>query len=71
MLKTAQNSGRAQSPVEFDEVHLKRDITKDGVAYPAGTRGIIVWCHPDGLAFEVEFFSPQPAVVTVLGQDLR
>jgi hypothetical protein len=70
MLKTINPSRLNRLLVELDEVHLARSVSKDGIVYPVGTRGVIVWCHPDGLAFEVEFPSPEPAVVTVLGQDL-
>lgn len=55
---------------ENAEVRLRVPIFKDGIHFPAGTTGVIVWPYPDGQVFEVEFFSPQSAVVTVLGQDL-
>ena len=70
MLTHPRTADGGRKLVEFDEVVLLRPITKNGVIYSEGARGIVVWCHPDGLAFEVEFASQQPAVVTVLGQDL-
>ena len=70
MRNTAFKSGLTEPLAKRDEVSLRVAVTKDGIEYPAGTLGAIIWRYPDGKAFEVELFSPQPAVVTVLGQDL-
>lgn len=70
MLSSQQPRDLVPRLVELAEVQLRRAVSVDGILYPAGSRGVIVWCYPDGEAFEVELFSPQPAVVIVLGQDL-
>jgi hypothetical protein len=55
---------------KFEEnaiIVLTRNVTAGGVTYPAGTRGVIVWIHNDGEAYEIEF--PED-VVTVYAADL-
>jgi len=54
---------------ELTEVALKNAVTVQGVALPAGTRGVIMAAYADGLAFEVEFDTPH-VVVTIEARDL-
>jgi len=51
-------------------VALAHDVTSAGVKYPAGTRGVIVLRHDDGVGYEVEFERPRFGVVTLTAADL-
>lgn len=57
---------------EHESVILTRDLPAEGLA--VGARGAIVHIYRDGVAFEVEFFTPDgrtSGVVTVVAADLR
>jgi hypothetical protein len=56
---------------ELSEVTLARPIKVQGVSMPAGARGVVMAAWADGLAYEVEFESPQHAVLTIEGEDLK
>lgn len=47
---------------EFAMVRLRRRARGFGVRYPAGSVGVVVDRHKDGIAYEVEFDSPRPGV---------
>jgi hypothetical protein len=55
---------------ELSAVSLTRPINAQGVAVPAGARGVVMAAYADGLAYEVEFEEPH-VVLTVEGEDLR
>jgi hypothetical protein len=55
---------------DFTPVTLTHPVVVQGVAMPAGTRGVIVSTWADGLAYEVEFASPH-VVLTIEGADLQ
>ncbi len=54
----------------FAPVILRHDVLDDGVVFPAGTRGIVVEIHDDGVAYEVEFSHPAEMVLTLTPDDL-
>jgi hypothetical protein len=54
---------------EFDNVVLKNDIAKYGLA--AGDIGAVVHCYPDGDAYEVEFVTAEGRTVAVLTLSLK
>ena len=55
---------------ELDVVATRAAIWADDNIYPSGSLGTIVFVHRGGEAFEVEFTSPAPAVVTLEPSDL-
>lgn len=55
---------------ELDIVETKAAIWAEGHIYPSGSHGTIVHVHKGGEAFEVEFATPAPAVVTLEQSDL-
>jgi hypothetical protein len=55
---------------DFTLVTLTHLVDVQGVAMPAGSRGVIVSTWADGLAYEVEFASPH-VVLTIEGTDLQ
>lgn len=66
-------SSRAADPARFRElslVTLKNPVVTDGRRLPAGARGTIVAAYSDGIGYEVEFFEPFHAVVTLEANDL-
>jgi hypothetical protein len=54
---------------ELSEVTLLRPVKVQGVALPAGARGVVMAAYADGLAYEIEFAEPH-VVLTIEGQDL-
>jgi Domain of unknown function (DUF4926) len=56
---------------EYSYVRLRHDIQAEGTTYGAGTRGVIVHRHDDGIAYEVEFESPVFGVITLTAQDIQ
>jgi hypothetical protein len=54
---------------ELSTVSLARPIEAQGVAIPAGARGVVMAAYADGLAYEVEFEEPH-VVLTIEGEDL-
>jgi hypothetical protein len=56
---------------ELDTVRLKVGLQYFQTYYPVGTEGVAVHRHGNGEAFEVEFFEPEPAVVTLSRADLE
>lgn len=61
---------RSTGFAEFSPVALKREIVHRGVTFPAGSRGIVVHRHADGIGYEVEFSRPTEAVLTLTSQIL-
>lgn len=70
----------AQTPVtatrtvllaEYSFVRLNRPVTAGEVTYPAGSRGVIVHRHDDGLGYEVEFEQPAFRVITLTASDIQ
>ena len=56
---------------EYAYVRLLHAIEAGGTTYSAGTRGMIVHRHADGVGYEVEFEQPAFRVVTLTGRDIR
>jgi hypothetical protein len=54
----------------YPYVRLLRAIEAGGTTYAAGTRGVIVHRHADGVGYEVEFEQPAFRVVTLTGRDI-
>jgi hypothetical protein len=52
-------------PAQLDRVRLLSDLKFDEGVLPAGSRGTIVYCYREGLAYEVEFTDPRHAVLTI------
>ncbi len=58
-------------PLEaLSEIVLARPIEVQGASMPAGARGVVMATWGDGLAYEVEFTTPQHAVLTVQAGDI-
>ncbi len=55
---------------EYSFVALARAVEHNGTTLPAGTEGVVVHRHSDGLGYEVEFEHPTFAVITLSGADL-
>lgn len=55
---------------EYAPVVLTRDVTAGGTVFAAGTSGVIVHCHRDGVGYEVEFTYPAFRVLTLTSDDL-
>ncbi|MGL4313100.1 MAG: DUF4926 domain-containing protein [Sphingomonas sp.] len=55
---------------ELDLVQLRSTIYDRGHSFRVGTIGTVLFRHPGGEAFEVEFASPLPAVMTLRPWDL-
>lgn len=65
--------GAAGAPPRFAElsvVSLRREVEAEGRSLPAGTKGTVVAAYGDGVGYEVEFFAPFHAVVTLEADDL-
>jgi hypothetical protein len=56
---------------EYTTVVLTHDVLSLGVRIPAGSAGVIVHCHRDGIGYEVEFTQPAFRVVTLTAGDLE
>jgi hypothetical protein len=56
---------------DFTEVTLKRAVDVQGVHMPAGAHGVVMGAYADGLAYEVEFETPQHVVLTLEGKDIQ
>ena len=56
---------------DFTEVTLKRAVDVQGVHMPAGTHGVVMGAYADGLAYEVEFATPQHVVLTLESKDIQ
>ena len=56
---------------EFGYVALAHPIEHQGSTLPAGTRGVVVHKHADGIGYEVEFEHPAFAVITLSRTDLK
>lgn len=56
--------------VEYTPVVPTRAATSGGIVFPAGSAGVIVHCHRDGVGFEVAFIRPAFHVITLTGDDL-
>jgi hypothetical protein len=57
--------------LDYASVRLRHEVSLAGVTYKAGTRGVIVHRHADGVGYEVEFTEPAFRVVTLTAQDLQ
>ena len=68
---TAEPGDEPKTFADFAMVRLKRPARGFGVLYPAGSVGVVVDCHEDGIVYEVEFDSPMPGIATVAGSDLE
>jgi hypothetical protein len=55
---------------EYSHVRLRHDVQAGGTTYAAGTRGVVVHRHNDGIGYEVEFESPAFRVITLTAQDV-
>ncbi len=65
--------GAARPTIELTEyapVVLTRDVTAGGAVFAAGTSGVIVHCHRDGVGYEVEFTRPAFRVLILTADDL-
>ena len=60
----------AQEFAELSVVSLRREVDVEGRLLPAGSRGTVVATYSDGAGYEVEFFAPFHAVVTLEADDL-
>jgi Domain of unknown function (DUF4926) len=56
---------------QFSYVALAHPIEHKGSTLPAGTRGVVVHKHADGIGYEVEFEHPAFAVITLAWNDLK
>jgi hypothetical protein len=56
---------------DFTEVTLAQPIVVQGIAMPAGSRGVILAAWADGQAYEVEFETPRHVLLTVEAGCLR
>lgn len=56
---------------DYSRVALTSDVQHQGRVFPAGTKGVIVDRHGDGLAYEVEFEQPAFAVISLTGDHLK
>lgn len=76
MVRSSQVSGRDRraEPIprfaELSVVALQKPVEVNGRLLPAGTRGTVVAAYTDGIGYEVEFFEPFHAVVTLEANDL-
>jgi len=71
--KAGASAARVSDAAPFAElapVTLKRPVEVGEQRLPAGSRGTVVAAYRDGNGFEVEFFEPFHAVVTVEADDL-
>ena len=70
--KEAMNEKADAAPkfAELSVVSLCREVAVEGRPLPAGTRGTFVAAYSDGVGYEVEFFAPFHAVVTVEASDV-
>lgn len=56
---------------EYSAVRLNHPVTAGGLVYPAGSRGVIVHRHPDGIGYEVEFEQPAFRVLTLTATGIQ
>jgi hypothetical protein len=56
---------------DFTELSLTHPIVVQGIAMPAGSRGVIMAARADGKAYEVEFETPRHVLLTVEAGCLR
>jgi hypothetical protein len=70
--KEARNEEADAAPkfAELSVVSLRREVAVEGRPLPVGTKGTVVAAYSDGIGYEVEFFAPFHAVVTVEANDL-
>ncbi len=68
---TAEPGDEPKTFADFATVRLRRPARGFGVLFPAGSVGVVVDCHEDGIHYEVEFDSPRPGVATVISRDLE
>jgi hypothetical protein len=70
MVRRSQPSEGTRHFAELSIVALKNQVDVKGQSLPAGTRGTVVAAYRDGIGYEVEFFEPFHAVVTLEANDL-
>ena len=63
--------GHRPALAEYSRVSLRHDVEAGGATYAAGTRGVIVHRHADGIGYEVEFEHPAFRVITLTERDIR
>ena len=63
-------AGNSRRFAELSVVTLKNPVEVKGRSLPAGTPGTVVAAYADGVGYEVEFFAPFHAVVTLEADDL-
>lgn len=71
--ETEQPPDAAEKKRRFAElsiVSLRDQAAVDSRVLPAGSRGTVVAAYSDGIGYEVEFFEPFHAVVTLEADDL-
>ena len=56
---------------ELSVVSLIHALTAETIELPAGARGTVVHVYGNGLAYEIEFFDPEHALVTVEASSLK
>lgn len=66
----AEGRETARRFAEHSVVRLKRPVDVKGRSLPSGTNGTVVAAWRDGNGYEVEFFEPFHAVVTLEADDL-
>ena len=72
--RTKSRPRRPAAPLAFDPysyVVLTHAVEAAGGLYPADTRGVIVYCHDDGIGYEAEFEAPRLPVLTLTSCDLE
>ena len=55
---------------ELSVVSLRHPVNIDGRILPTGTKGTVVAAYADGVGYEIEFFRPFQAMVTLKAGDL-
>ena len=70
-IPTAKRDDEPKGFADFAIVRLTRPARGFGVLYPAGSVGVVVERHEDGIGYEVEFDSSKPGVATVVNRDLE
>jgi hypothetical protein len=65
------HSGEPSRFAELSLVSTRHAVDVDGRTLPAGANGTVVAAYADGIGYEVEFFEPFHAVVTLEAGDLR
>jgi hypothetical protein len=62
---------RESASRDYAYVRLRHAVQAGDTIFAAGTRGVIVHRHADGIGYEVEFEQPMFRVITLTGRDIR